>query len=262
MGQNMKNLLADKQAVLFDMDGTLINSNDLHASAWAEVLERFGHEVTAEAVWPLIGKGGDKLLPELTGIEVQSPEGQQIMNMRTQVFIEHYAPRVKALPKAKELLQHLQDQGKKIVIATSANEAELNALLKASGLDTCFPETTTANDAESSKPDPDILNAAMKKVGETADKAIMIGDTPYDVEAAQRAGISIIAFRSGGWSDEDFEGAVAVCEGPEEMLTELRRSPESSALQPTPHQGEATFEWPLILVSRIIIPGSHPDPHS
>ncbi len=241
MGQNMKKLLADKQAVLLDMDGTLVNSNDLHASAWAEVLERFGHAITAEKVWPLIGKGGDKLLPELTGIELESPEGREIMNTRTQVFIEHYAPRVKAWPKAKELLQHLQAQGKKIVIASSTNEAELNAILKASGLDSCFPDMTTANDAKSSKPDHDILNAALKKVGETADKAIMIGDTPYDVEAARRAGISIIALRSGGWSDEDFEGAADVCEGPEEMLTELRRSPESSALQPTPHQGEATF---------------------
>lgn len=241
MGQNMKKLLADKEAVLFDMDGTLVNSNDLHASAWAEVLERFGHEVTAEQVWPLIGKGGDKLLPELTGIEADSPEGKQISETRAKIFIEHYAPRVKAFPKAKELLQHLQTQGKKIVIATSANQEELQAILKASGLEGCFPDMTSADDADASKPDPDIITAALKKVGEPADRAIMIGDTPYDVEAALRAGTSIIAFRSGGWSDEDFEGAVAVCEGAEEMLTELRRSPESSALQPTPHQGEATF---------------------
>jgi HAD superfamily hydrolase (TIGR01509 family) len=239
MGQNLKNLVSEKQAVLFDMDGTLVNSNELHASAWAEVLERFGHEITAEKVWPLIGKGGDKLLPELTGIEATSDEGQRISDARTKTFIEHYAPRIKAFPKVRELLQALEAQGKKIIIATSANKDELRAILQASGLQDCFPAMTSADDAEQSKPDPDIIHAALKKVGVSAGHAVMIGDTPYDIEAAQKAGVSIIAFRSGGWSDEDFEGATAVCEGAEELLTELTRAPNSSALQPSPQHDEA-----------------------
>jgi HAD superfamily hydrolase (TIGR01549 family) len=241
MSQNIKNLLSEKEAVLLDMDGTLVNSNELHASAWAEVLERFGHEISAEQVWPLIGKGGDKLLPELTGIDAESEEGKRISEARTKVFIEHYAPRIKAFPKVKELLQCLQTHGKKIVIATSASEEELNAILKSAGLEDCFPAMTSADDAENSKPDPDIIQAALKKVGEPAERAVMIGDTPYDIEAALRAGISIIAFRSGGWSDEDFEGATAVCEGAEELLTELTRAPNSSALQPSPQHGEAAL---------------------
>jgi HAD superfamily hydrolase (TIGR01509 family) len=241
MSQNIKNLLSEKEAVLLDMDGTLVNSNELHASAWAEVLERFGHEISAEQVWPLIGKGGDKLLPELTGIDAESEEGKRISEARTKVFIEHYAPRIKAFPKVKELLQFLQTHGKKIVIATSASEEELNAILKSAGLEDCFPAMTSADDAENSKPDPDIIQAALKKVGEPAERAVMIGDTPYDIEAALRAGISIIAFRSGGWSDEDFEGATAVCEGAEELLTELTRAPNSSALQPSPQHGEAAL---------------------
>lgn len=239
MGQNLKNLLSDKEAVLFDMDGTLVNSNELHASAWAEVLERFGHDVTAEKVWPLIGKGGDKLLPELTGIAADSEEGQRISEARTKIFIEHYAPRIKAFPKVRELLQVLEAQGKKIVIATSASQDELQAILRASGLQDCFPERTSADDADHSKPDPDIIHAALKKVESSPDKAVMIGDTPYDIEAAEKAGVLIIAFRSGGWSDEDFEGASAVCEGAEELLTELTRAPNSSALQPSPQHDEA-----------------------
>jgi phosphoglycolate phosphatase-like HAD superfamily hydrolase len=100
---------------------------------------------------------------------------------------------------------------------------------------------TSADDADRSKPDPDIIQAALKKVGEPAERAVMIGDTPYDIEASQRAGISIIAFRSGGWSDEDFEGATAICEGAEELLTELTRASNSSALQPSPQHGEAAL---------------------
>jgi HAD superfamily hydrolase (TIGR01509 family) len=239
MGQNLKNLLSEKQAVLFDMDGTLVNSNELHASAWAEVLERFGHEITAEKVWPLIGKGGDKLLPELTGIEAASEEGQRISEARTKIFIEHYAPRIKAFPKVRELLQYLEAQGKKIIIANSANKDELLAILQASGLKDCFPDMTSADDAEQSKSNPDIIQAALKKVGASAGNAVMIGDTPYDIEAAQRAGVSIVAFRSGGWSDEAFAGATAVCEGAEELLSELTRAPNSSALQPSPQHDEA-----------------------
>jgi HAD superfamily hydrolase (TIGR01509 family) len=241
MGQNLKSLVSGKEAILFDMDGTLVQSNELHASAWAEVLERFGHEISAEQVWPLIGKGGDKLLPELTGIEEDSEEGQKVSDARTKVFIEHYAPRVKAIPKTRELLQYLMSQGIKIVIATSASKEELNAILKASGLEDCFPDMTSSDDAAASKPDPDIIQAALKKVGVPAERALMIGDTPYDVEAATRAGIDILAFRSGGWSDEDFVGATAVCEGPEEFLSELTRAPNSSALQPSPQHGEAAL---------------------
>lgn len=241
MGQNLKNLVSEKQAVLFDMDGTLVNSNELHASAWAEVLERFGHEISAEQVWPLIGKGGDKLLPELTGIEAESEEGKRISEARTKIFIEHYAPRIKAFPKVRELLQCLQSQGKKIVIATSASKEELQAILHSAGLEDCFPEMTSADDADNSKPDPDIIQAALKKVGEPAERAVMIGDTPYDIEASLRAGVSIIAFRSGGWSDEDFDGATAICQGAEELLTELTKAPNSSALQPSPQHGEAAL---------------------
>jgi phosphoglycolate phosphatase-like HAD superfamily hydrolase len=128
------------------------------------------------------------------------------------------------------------------VIATSANEEELEAILKAAELENLIPTKTTSDDADASKPDPDIVAAALKKAGASADQAVMIGDTPYDVEAARRAGIKIIAFRCGGWSDEDFDGATFVCEGPEELLTELCRSPESSALHPTPPpQGEITL---------------------
>jgi HAD superfamily hydrolase (TIGR01509 family) len=241
MGQNVKDLVSGKEAILFDMDGTLVQSNELHASAWAEVLERFGHDIPAEQVWPLIGKGGDKLLPELTGIEEDSEEGQKISDARSKVFIEHYAPRVKAISQVRELLQYLTGQGKKIVIATSASEDELHAILQASGLEDSFPDMTSSDDADVSKPDPDIIVAALQKVGVPAERALMIGDTPYDIEAANRAGIDILAFRCGGWSDEDFDGATAICEGPEELLSELTRAPNSSALQPSPQHGEAAL---------------------
>lgn len=230
MGQNVKDLLSDKRAILFDMDGTLVNSNDMHASAWVEALERFGYCIPVEQVRPLIGKGGDKLLPELTGLAPDSSKAAEISEARARLFTEHYAPRVKAFPKVKELLSYLQAQGKKLVVATSAKKEELAAIMNAAGLESCFPLMTSSDDSDASKPDPDIIQAALQKAGETADKAIVIGDTPYDLEAAQRAGVAAIAFRSGGWTDDDFELAIAVLEGPEELLVEL--AGPYSALKP------------------------------
>lgn len=239
MGQNMKSLLSEKRAILFDVDGTLVNSNDLHASAWAEALQSFGYSIPAEQVRPLIGKGGDKLLPELTGIDAESTKGKEIIEARARLFKEHYAPKIKAFPKTKELLACLQEQGKKLAVATSASKDELAAIMKAAELEDCFPLMTSSDDAEASKPDPDILKAALQKAGESADQAVLIGDTPYDIEAASRAGIAIIAFRSGGWSDEDLAGADVIVNGPVEMLAELRNYDSTVAPQPSDLHGEA-----------------------
>jgi HAD superfamily hydrolase (TIGR01509 family) len=213
------------EAVLLDVDGTLLDSNDLHAKAWFEAVQDWGFDVPFEMVRSMIGMGGDKIIPRLTHMAGGSEEAADLGHFRGVLFQKKYLPKVKAFPKAREFLMALKHQGLDLVVATSAESKELNALLKQGGIEDLLVERTTSSDAERSKPDPDIVNAALKRVGVKPKHAIMIGDTPYDVEAALDAGIPIIALRSGGWEDKDLHGAVAIYDDVADLLKHFATSP-------------------------------------
>ena len=178
------------KALIFDVDGTLVDSNDAHAHSWALVLNENGYPVSFEQVRELIGKGGDKLLPELAGIDKESPEGQRISDQRMKLFKTRYMPKLKAFPAAHHLVARLRQMDKKLAVATSAQAEEIGQLLKIAGVDNLIEDRTTSSDAERSKPDPDIVHAALLRAGTPAATAVMIGDTPYDIEAARRAGVA------------------------------------------------------------------------
>ena len=205
-------------AVILDVDGTLIDSNDAHARAYEDAGRELGYDIPFERVRPLIGKGGDKVLPEVTGIEQDSPEGEQISKRKGEIFREQYLPRLKPTPGARQFLHRLRDDGMKLVIATSAKKEDMKALLEQAGIGDLIQDATSSDDAEESKPDPDIVEAALRQTGFPAEEVVMVGDTPYDVEAATRAGVRVVAVRSGGWGDEDLDGAVAVYEDPADIL--------------------------------------------
>lgn len=211
-------------AVVLDVDGTLIDSNDAHAHSWAETLRSAGVDTSFEAIRPLIGMGGDKLLPKVSGIEEDSSEGQWLSDRRGALFKEKYLPTIAAFPGARELVRHMAEQGLQLVVASSAG-SELKDLLQIAEVEEFLDAQTSSEDAERSKPDPDIVQAALDKLGCDASQVVMLGDTPYDVEAALRAGISIIALRCGGWSDEDLAGAIAIYDDPADLLANYDRSP-------------------------------------
>ncbi len=213
------------RGVILDIDGTLIDSNGAHAQAWVDALAEHGYQVSPERVRRLIGMGGDKLLPEVTGLAKDTPQGRQISRRRSEIFMERYLPHIRPLPGTRALLQRLQDEGLALAVATSAQQAEVEGLLAAAHVADLLPTRTTSNDARNSKPDPDIVEVALQRLGESAGDALMIGDTPYDVEAAQRAGLPIIALRSGGWQDADLRGAAAVYEDPADLLAHFDTSP-------------------------------------
>lgn len=218
--------LAPTEAVLLDIDGTLLDSNDAHARSWAEVFGRHGLPPTFEQVRPLIGKGSDKLLAELVGIDHESPQGKQLGDERRELFLQQYLPRLKPTPGARELVQRLRDDGIKVVIATSAKGQELQALLRQAGVEDLIEEATTSDDAEASKPDPDIVHAALQRAGVEPVEAMMIGDTPYDVEAARAAGVDTIALRCGGWWDDAaLSGAEALYDHPAALVRAWQESP-------------------------------------
>jgi HAD superfamily hydrolase (TIGR01549 family) len=214
-------------AVLLDVDGTLIDSNEAHARAWADVLRDNGWPgITWQDVLPLVGMGGDKLLPKLTGVEIDSRRGKALAEERTEHFLTAYAPTIRAFPGTRDLLEAIRERGLKRVIATSAKDDELEILLDRAGVADLITRETTSDDAKGkSKPDPNIIVAALAKAHAAAGEAIMIGDTPYDVEAATKAGVRTIAIRCGGWGDEPLAGAAAIYAGPAELVARFGESP-------------------------------------
>lgn len=212
------------RAVLLDVDGTLIDSNDAHARAWVDVGDEFGYDIEFGRVRWLIGMGGDRVLPELTGLEEESDEGRKMLDRRGEIFRERYLPRLGAFPGAHELLGRLREDGVDLVVATSASEKDLKALLKQARLEGLIDDSTNSDEAESSKPAPDIVQAALDKAGVPASQAVMLGDTPYDVKAAARAGVRIIGLRCGGWSDRELKGAEEVHQDPADLLEKYETS--------------------------------------
>lgn len=213
------------RGIIFDVDGTLVDSNDAHAMSWAEALEEAGRPVPFERVRPLIGMGGDKILPEVTGLSEESEEGRRISARRKAIFAKKHLPSLRALPGAGGLLRFLRERGHRLVVASSAQKDELRRLLELAGADEHVEHSTSSSDADRSKPDPDIVKAAFDRLGLPRPEVVMVGDTPYDVEAAARAGIRTVAFRSGGFSDEDLKGAIAIYDGPADLLASYATSP-------------------------------------
>src|SRR4051812_32616869 len=174
--------------VLLDVDGTLIDSNDAHARSWRDALAEFGRDVPYERIRPMIGMGGDKLMPALLGTDADSAEGKRFATRRAQIFREKYVPHLRLTRGARALLERLRREGLRLTVATSAADGELRTMLKQVGLDDLLEEKTSSADVEHSKPDPDVVMAALDKSGLEAHEVVMLGDTPYDVEAARRAG--------------------------------------------------------------------------
>jgi len=214
------------QAVLVDIDGTLIDSNDAHARAWATALKEQGHAIPFDRIRPLIGKGGDKLLAELLGLAEDAPPGKAATERARRLFMDGELQSLQPTPGARDLLARIRDAGLQVVVATSAQPSETQALLVQAGLDDLIDQQADSGDAEASKPDPDIVRSALRKAGIRPSAALMLGDTPYDIEAAARAGVPAIALRCGGWwNDSAFAGAVAVYDSPQALLAEFDASP-------------------------------------
>ena len=213
------------EGVLLDVDGTLIDSNAAHAQSWSETLREFGYDIAAEQVRPLIGMGGDKLLPELTGVAADSEQGKALTERRAEIFRECYIAKLRPTRGARALVDRLKKEGLRLVIATSANEDELRPMLHQVGLDDLLAKKTSSDDADNSKPDPDIIVAALEKGGLSPETAILLGDTPYDIRAARGASVDTVALLSGGWDADALQDAVAIYEDPEDLLRHFTASP-------------------------------------
>ena len=211
--------------ILLDIDGTLIDSNDAHARAWVGSLAEAGYVVPFEKVRPLIGMGGDKILPMLVGLDPESGEAKRMSETRSALFRKEL-PSLKPTRGARDLLVLLRDEGFELVVATSAQESEVTALLEQVGVADLIEHAASKGDADNSKPDPDIIQAALAKARRFPGHSVLIGDTPYDIEAADRAGVRTIALRCGGWwADDALGGAIGVYDTPAELVRAYASSP-------------------------------------
>jgi HAD superfamily hydrolase (TIGR01509 family) len=206
------------RGVIFDIDGTLVDSNDAHAQSWVDTFADAGYNVPFEVVRPLIGMGADKLLPKAIGLAHDSKEGKKLVKRRSEIFRQKYLPHLRPLEGSRALVLRVRSDGLKPIVATSAKEEELASLLKAAEVADLMEEKATSSDADRSKPDPDIVEAAIQESGVPPNQLVMIGDTPYDIEAAAKAKVRTIAFRSGGWADDALKNAVEIYDGPADLL--------------------------------------------
>ena len=186
------------QAAIFDIDGTLVDSVDLHASAWQEALVKFGHHVTFEQVRSQIGKGGDQLIPVFLSEAEQKDHGEEMEGWRGRLFKSNYLPLVRPFSAVPELLRRVHEAGLKVAAASSAKKSELDVYLDIACIKDLVDVATSSGDARQSKPAPDIFQVALTKLGIDGPEAVAIGDTPYDAEAARKAGIPIIGMLCGG----------------------------------------------------------------
>lgn len=212
------------RAVLLDVDGTLVDSNDAHAFAWVAALLEAGIRVAFADVRRLIGMGGDKLLPKIAGIDSDSTDGKAIGERRGEIFQTEYLSKIQPFPGVRELLRRMRQQGLDLGVASSAKGGELDSLLHICGGDEFIQAKTSSDDAENSKPDPDIIHAALRRLGHSAESVVLLGDPPYDVQAGLTAGIRVIAVRCGGWGDADLQGAVQIYDNPADLLIHFEDS--------------------------------------
>lgn len=217
------------KAVLFDIDGTLVDSNHLHVTAWDEVFRDAGYEFDRATLHRHIGKGGDNYVPSLLPHSSEE-EQERLRDAHKQLFTGRYIKQAQPFPGARELLRKVSESGLKVVLATSASAEELRTHVETLGAADLIDEDTNKDDVEESKPAPDVFAAALEKAGVEASEALVVGDTPYDLEAARGCGVDSIAVRSGGFSDEQLKGAIAIYDSVAELLKGYESSPISRRL--------------------------------
>ena len=215
------------KAILFDIDGTLVDTNDMHVLAWEEALVTVGASFDRQVIHDQIGKGTDMLVPTLLP-GADAAEQERLGDTHGAIFKAKYLETARPFSQAHDLLAHVHGLGQQVVLASSASAPELDhyiALLEACDL---IGATTSSDDVERTKPAPDIFATAMKALpGIDPAEVIVVGDTPYDIEAAAKCGIAAVGVRSGKFSDAQLNaaGAVAIYDDVAALLADYAQSP-------------------------------------
>jgi HAD superfamily hydrolase (TIGR01549 family) len=212
------------KAFIFDIDGTLIDSNDFHAKAWERAFAEYGKIIPLQKLRGRIGKGSDQLLPEFLDPEELKRIGKPVAELSDKIFKKDYLLQVRPFPKVRELFKKIRETGARIALGTSSKEDMVAQYMILAQIEDLVERSASADDAKASKPQPDIFHAAMRQLGNPSRESVrVVGDTPYDALAARRANLRPIGLLCGGFSRESLlaSGCENIYEDPAQMLDEL-----------------------------------------
>ena len=217
--------MSDVLAIL-DIDGTLVDTNYHHAVAWYRAFRQHGIVLPVWRIHRHVGMGGDQLIAALTDDRVEEEKGDDIRTAEKALYLA-LIEEVEPMDGSRELIVELKERGQTVVLASSAKEDEVDHYLDLLDARDLADDWTTSADVEATKPAPDLVAAALAKAGADNDDAVMVGDTPWDIEAAQRAGVPTVAVRTGGFGHDELEdaGAAAVVESVAELRERLGETP-------------------------------------
>lgn len=219
------------QGLIFDIDGVLVDSNDAQAEAWRLAMSEYGIAPSLETVARFVGIGSSHLLPTSIGVENYSLLGQALNRRRREIFSSRFLPHIKPMPFAAQLLAAVHDAGLKTVVVSSSECPEARALIDLLDADQDIDEVVTATDARHLNPTFGVVRAALRQAGLAAHAAALVGDTPYDRDAAVRAQVDFIGLRCSGYDDAIFKDAIDMFESPADMLLQFQRRLDGIASQ-------------------------------
>ena len=214
------------EALLCDIDGTLVQSNWLHAAAWKDAFAAIGIRVSEEEVRRQIGKGGDELIPVFVPWWRRKAVAEPLKQYRSLLFQQDYLQRVEPLPQVRELLLRVKQAGIRLALSSSAHREDLESYKRICHMEDLIDVETSADDAKEAKPHPDIFEASLRKLNLPPGKVLALGDTPYDAEAAGLAGVWTIGVTTGGWSRDELlaAGCIEVYQDVAELLKRFDES--------------------------------------
>ena len=224
------------EAVIFDIDGTLVDTVDFHAQSWDRTFQHFGHHIPYDQIRAQIGKGSDKLMPVFFSLEELNESdddsdltfGERMRDYRRELYKREYHPQIKAFPQVRELFLLIKADGKRVALASSATKDDLATYKQILNVEDLVDAATTTSEVESSKPKPDVFFVTLDKLGDVdPNNVIVVGDTPYDAEAASKALLRTIGVLSGGFSEESLRqaGCIAIYQNIADLLAHYDESP-------------------------------------
>ncbi|MBV9493396.1 MAG: HAD family hydrolase [Acidobacteria bacterium] len=214
------------QGIIFDVDGTLVDSNHLHTDCWMEAFAHFGKEFPRDVVFHQMGKGGDLLVPDLLTAREMLRFGEEVKKMRGDLWKRAYMLRVQPFPYMRQALEELRGRGVRLALASSSDPEEVEYYTQLLGVGQLLEGTTSKGDAEFSKPSPEIFRAALARIGTDEARTLAVGDTPYDILAAHRVPLPVAAVLSGGFESAELEKAEFCFAHVEELVGEIERIDE------------------------------------
>ncbi len=216
------------RAVIFDIDGTLVDSVDAHALAWQQAFRHVGRVVPLDKIRPQIGRGSDQIIPMFLSAEDAQQLGEELNNYRKDLFRREYLPRLRPFAQTRELFLKIQSSGLKIALASSADNEDLMAYKRIAGIEDLIDGETAAQDVDHTKPNPEVVKAALGTLGNPDHGSVLlVGDTPYDAQAAEKLGILTVGLLCGGTPESELmqAGCIAVYRDPAHLLAEYEDSP-------------------------------------